>query len=434
MLEILLVAFILLWATMLFAKYLVVEIWAVKHGQESPRLARRDAREQLARQWGRPTVAQAVEARLVRRIENPPERRWLVQARALVSEVFADSIAEARIRHHVNSRKRAMRHAGVRFQTGGATAGRRATPPPPPPPPDDDVARTWRCDGCEDELVPERGALCPTCQAGDPAAADPDPGPDPPEEKEQHDPAADRPGPPDHDTTEHHDGKDPLMATATHRINVDVNDPCTALQYAQNSRGFVDGVVGQFEILASNLRNAKVGPAPIGEVNVMADAGRTFSASLGDSVKEYAEYVVIQAELHSDPDLRDTVQDTFLDGDGAAVTAAPPPTTPDNSISAVDCHTPEAAKLFMEKVVEAFDFLRRGAEHVKGAHEVQGLDYDPVTLLAAQLELATQLAGQATRSAETFAAHISKRADTIGKKEAALGGTQDGKYLTGARR
>lgn len=533
---------ILALATLWLLRMLVEELVAAIRGQPSPRLARREAREKLAREHGRPTVGQALEYRLAERIAHPPDRQWLAQWRALLTELAADAVGEARVRHHVNRQTRARRHArqaGWRVRTGGTGA---APPGPPPEPDGDEIAEARPCRDCGDVLVVEPDELCEACERA------PDPPPPPGDQATPDDQAAaeqlydgehylpgisgyaargwdpawpgqtpepfevlrlpvnargeladvavarsfarsataehialirgrldDQPDhrltrvigygdtgecwmadnegplgrgswpvpydlgddgrppvPPDEEDTET-DWKEHPMTSATHSINGDVRDPRTALAFATSCRELNDGVARELDILAATMGRVGVGPAPIGEIRVLGDAARTYSTSAGRSITKYAEHVVAQADIAGDDDVRDTVRRTYLDTHGSdAGPAAPQGGATKRAIYAADCDTPGAAARLMDAVADAYAAVQASVDQAKGMHQRQGVSDEPVQFLAEQLELATQIAQQAKKSAATFRAHIKRRDDTVGK-DGSLHGTQAGRYLDPAR-
>lgn len=433
--EIVLLAWVLLLATMWLARILAEEMWAAIRGQTSPRIARRRAREQLARECGTPTIGQAVAFRVARRIADPPRRRWAADLRGLLDEVWADALEEARVRHqHAHEvRVRARQARQERAQRFGArpprgqgwqahTGGR---PAPPAAEDDESVTATRPCRVCRRVFVVEPEELCTTCeQAAAPAAPPPDPDPDPPR-------------PDDLDDDQITDEQEmPTMTSATHNINGDVRDPRTALSFATSCRGFNDGVVLELDILANHMEQAGVGPRPVAEIRVLQDAARAYSGSNSRSVKAYAQHVVTQADIAGDEDLAGTVRRTYLDTRGSDLAAPSSGRSARVSFSAADAHDPAAGVRFMTAVAAAYAALRGSVDQTKGNHLRQGVtDGDtvkPITFLNEQLELATIVAEKASQSARTFARHVQKMQDTIGKDKS-LHRTQRGRYLDPAK-
>jgi hypothetical protein len=84
-------------------QYAAEDIWAGARGRPSPRLERRELRQQLAQRQatttGTPGVLQAVGDRLGSRIANPPDRRFARTLRGYLDEVLADGVEAARQRH-----------------------------------------------------------------------------------------------------------------------------------------------------------------------------------------------------------------------------------------------------------------------------------------------------------------------------------------------
>lgn len=404
---------------LLLIKYVVEETVAGIRGHTSPRIARRAARKQLTYEYGTPSVGTALLTRLTHRIENPPQRRWAAQLRALLTELAEDAITETRVRHEQNQRARARRRArqaGWRVRTGGGVP----TPPPPPDPPDEDdgVLDTYPCAaGCGTGHVTEPGEQCDACEQ---AAAPPPPEDTPPADDDPADQAGDDTPP---------DRSDDMAKSATHQIDGDVRDPRTALAFATACREMNDGVARELDVLAANMQRQELGATPLGEIRVLADAARRYSASSQKSVEAYAEHVVIQADLSGDDDLKGTVRRTYLDTRGAGDAApAPKGKGKTRTISAADIDTPAAAARFMDTVAATYVTLQASVDQAKGKHEQQGVSDEPVAFLAEQLEFATTLAQQAKRSAATFRAHVQKRDDTVGKNKS-VSGTQTGRYM-----
>lgn len=415
-------------ATLWVVRILAEELWAAIRGAPSPGIARRRARAELARESGTPTVGQALSARLVARIKNPPERRWGAALRVLVDELLVDALDEARVRHQYNHaerlRRRAREHArrqggdGPRYTAWQARTGDDEKPPPPDPPADAAVMETRPCAGCGVQLVVPPEELCVACElaAMAPALATPGTDIDPPPDQTSENPS---------DTKE-----STTVTSATHTISGDVRDPRTALAFATTCRLFNDGIVRELEILANNMRQEGLGAGPLGEIRVLADAARSYSASNQKSVREYAEHVVVQQEIHYDDDLRETVRRTYLDthGSDAVAVGGGSAGRTTHTINAADCRTPAAAARFMDSVAAAYTALKAQIDLTKGNHIQQGVTGEPVAFLDAQLQFATVLDQKAGAAAATFRRHVRKMQDTVGAKKA-LQGTQKGRYL-----
>lgn len=414
--EIVLLVWVLVLATLWLVRLLTEELVAAVRGQPSPRIARRRAREELALDFGVPTVGQALSMRLARRIENPPDRKWLRRMRGLLAELAEDALAEARVRHHRNRQaagaRRRARQAGWKVRTGGPTSRRT----PPPPEEDDTVMDTRPCRDCRTALVVPPDETCEACERATAPPPPPDPDQTPPE------PTENDTAPPDR--------KAPAMASATHQIDADLRDPRHALAFATSCRGFNDALVGEFDILAAQVRRQGVGAGPLGEIRVLEDAARNYSTSNGRSVEVYAAHVVVQADLAGDEDLRDTARG-YLDMSGEAGAPAQAGANT-RTISAADCDTPAAAAGFMDGVAATYADLKTSVDQARSAHLEQGVSGKPIEFLDEQLDMAAGMAGKAAKAAERFRGHVQRIADTVGK-DASLHGTQRGGWLDPAR-
>lgn len=423
--EIVLLVWVLLLATMWLARILAEELWSAIRGKESPRIGRRRAREQLARDTGNPTVGQALAFRVAQRIAHPPKRRWASALRGLLDEVWADALAEARLRHQRAHEARMRTHWARRPPQGAPFHAETGTDGPATPAAED-VVDTRPCRYCGIAWVVEPEEFCTACEEQPwPAPTDPDPADNPPRPQQ----TDDNPQPDER--------KAIIMATATHTINGDVRDPRTALAFATSCRGFNDAAVRELDILANNMRQVGLGPGPIGEIRVLADAARSYSASNSRSVKTYAQHVVTQQDIAYDDDLKNTVRRTYLDTHGSDAVAPPQGQTVKTTLSAADARTPAAGVRFMKATAVAYAALKSSVDTTMGNHQRQRVsdgqgDDRPVAFLREQLEYATVLADKADRAARTFERHIKKMQDTVGKNKS-LHGTQKNKYLDPAK-
>ncbi len=455
-------------------RILIEEGAAALGGRESPSIARRRAREQLARDCGATAVVQAFAARAVKRIENPPDRRWVAALRDLFNERWDDAVTEAKVRHRYAHETR-MRAAAAR---------RNRTSPPQRPPGErvqaeaarEDPVETWPCrdacgmnldepdtwcddcrvrlDICQCGLAPMQVAgpeqvihdypqafvtwRCPACGVEDyrdvqlepdepdpyrlafghtytePCTCDTDePDPDP-----VTDPPAAPPGdgaPPEKETP---------MSAATHPIVADCRDPRTSLAFATQCRGWADAGVAELDIFASVVREMGISDEP---VNVLADAVRSCSSSVAKSIEVYARHVITQRELYQDEAIREAVRG-YLRMDGADAGMPPAPQGAVIALSAADCRTPERAQWFMEEFAEAFAALRGSVDTVRGQHERQRVGDDAVVFLEEQRDLYAVVEEQALDCAAEFARQVAIMRDRIAA-DPSLAGTQDGGWL-----
>ncbi len=421
--EILLLVWILVLATMWLARILAEELWWAVRGRagDPPRVARRRARERVAREAGTPTVGQAVSSRLAKRIVNPPRRRWAVELRALVAELTADAVAEARVRHHVNRQARARRHAqsrGWRVRTGGPTRPAPPRPEPDPPPFDDTVTDTRPCSECRTALVVPPDEVCERCEHA--AAPPPEPAP-------AHDP----PPAPTGDEEPAHRKAPPMAQSVTHTIAADVHNPCVALQFSTDCRDFAHAVGGQFDLFGAAQRRLRIGDARIGAGNVLRDEIRGYESETEQSIEAYAKHERIKAQIESDPDLVETIDDTYLGGgtgDHRGVTPPKDVGVP-AEINASDLRSPEDCARFMTNVAGVFGTLKRNADEVLNAHIDDGVAGKPIEFLEAQRDRTARIAAKAAAEARAYEGHASKRDDTIGS-DPSLRNTQRGGYLS----
>lgn len=430
--ELIIAAWLLGMATLWVARLLVEEGWAALRQQEPPRFARRRAREQLAAEFGTPTVMQALAARVAHRIAHPPRRQWAAELRAKVVELLvvmvSDGLAEVRTRHDFRHQYRMYLHRERARQQARRTWRPPRRPPragssPAPPPPHEDVIDLHPCPGCRRTLVVDPDELCQTCThpPPPPASSKPDP-----------------PPAPDHDrsTPLALPERTPSTMTAStapsrvYRVSGNARDPRAALSFARECQGFCSAIAGQLVTLANNMRRAGVGPGAVGQINLLADAARSYAAMIDQSIAEYAQHILIQAAIYYSEDVRDTVRDTYLDTRGSDLTAPRAEHGATRTFNASDIKHPRQGAEYMIALAAGFKDMKVAVEHTRNNHLQQRMSERdrPVVFLAQQLERATQVADQATDSALRFRAHVQGMKDTVARN-AAVGRTQRGKYL-----
>lgn len=298
-----------------FVRNAVEDGLATWRGRESPRIARRRARHDLdlARQRAGdgPTIGQAVTGRVAHRIANPPDRHPALEYLALR---WADAWDEATERHNDRVRRRAIERAraadaerddpaGPRDRTDYADIHDAEEVDQPPPDddrdgqPDESTGRPhrWACQKCG---APADGLLCDDCLGLNRPRPEPEPD-DRPGDTSQ------TPGPlPDQEpvTTR----KDPPVSTPN-TINGDVGSPTEALAFCAGALDLNTAVVYELATATDNLRGEGVGEDFLAILEQARDAVGGCSFAVDGARTLYADHVAAQADLLSDPDLRDTV-------------------------------------------------------------------------------------------------------------------------------
>lgn len=149
------------------------------------------------------------------------------------------------------------------------------------------------------ERVHESGQLCPYCARSDAdrygSTAQTHQTPEP----------APAPAP---DTTR----KDTQPVTTT-EIDGDVTGPQDALAFADSCLALNNAVINELDVMAANLEGEGVGDDVVRIVRDAQAAADQFASAAGGARDEYARHVATQAEIASNPELRDTVKDTYLD-------------------------------------------------------------------------------------------------------------------------
>lgn len=363
-------AWLLVLATMWVLRAAAEDGYATVRGlPESPRIARRRARQQLAQQHiamtGQPTIGQAVASRVAQRIANP--RREIGPARRYLAGLWEDSWEDAATRHEERRRKREERRR-EQEQREREQAEREAAGRPDP----DNALRTrlclgrcgvlvvepreW-CDDCEardadhpeeydddepdglDDIqiedlnratstreynfwycangcgraVPNRADWCPACLIDlvPPTDVRPDDGPDPDDDTPGDDqPAPETPEPdPAPDTTR----KDTPPVTNPTEIDGDVRDPLTSLAYATGCLDTNTRLMNELDAMANNLAGEGVGGEVVQIVRDAWNAAEQFGLAALGARDEFARHVAVQAGIAGNTELRDTVRDTYLD-------------------------------------------------------------------------------------------------------------------------
>jgi hypothetical protein len=148
-------------ATAWFLRAAVEDGIAGVRGQESPRIARARARQQITRDrmamTGGRTIGRAVAGRVADRIANPPKE--IGPFRQYLGGLWGDAWEDAATRHEARRQRRAERAEREREeQTEREAAGR---------PDPDGASRTRKCRGCRRVLVVEPNELCTLCEAAE---------------------------------------------------------------------------------------------------------------------------------------------------------------------------------------------------------------------------------------------------------------------------
>lgn len=137
--------------------------WAAIRGGESPRIARRRARQQITVQQaaatGRPTVGQAVAGRVATRIADRPEHGLLRPLREYLGERWADALSDSLDAHRRRREERVERDS---------TTGTEAP-----------VLVARLCEGGCGRLVTYDGPCRVCARTSPPAAPEPEPEPEP---------------------------------------------------------------------------------------------------------------------------------------------------------------------------------------------------------------------------------------------------------------
>jgi hypothetical protein len=419
--EVIVLVWVLVMATLWLVRMLAEEAWAAIRGQTSPRIERRRSRERLAAECGKPTIGQAVAFRVADRIAHPPQRRWAVKLRGLLDEMWDDALTEARVRHqhaHEARMRAAQKRRAARPRPPRGRGWEARTGSDAPPPPAEDVIDTWPCQGCDGyRQVLDPDELCDTCQA------EPDPYPWPPPD----DAATDEPPASPPDNIDQPDlRKAPTMPTATFTISGDVRDPRTALNAAETMRGANNAIADEMDTLLNNMRLAELGQGMLDAIASLADEQRSYADSNAEQCRVYAGQVLAQQDIYDDDDLRDTVRDTYLDMQGGDLVTPPAAVPGSVAISAIDCRTPEAGSWFMGQVALAYEGMRVSIDQMKGNHEQQQAPAESIEFLGNQLGFAASIATHAAALRDRFQAHVAKLADTLDPND--LRRSQDGKY------
>lgn len=330
----------------------VEDVWAGIRGHESPRIARRRARLQLADATGAPTIGQAVSGRLATRIANPPERRAFSTFRGFLDELIADAWDDARTKHADRRRERIERDDDTRPDPDNALKTRQCRGR------GCDVLvvkpREW-CDTCQDAATqrpgqpmcrscgqrpvdyPDRSCAvcaparctrchhpgdtfddlgeCPDCQIDTREdLANQERLDDEQVETLNDDHQSDAPEPdPAPDTTR----KDTSPMSNPTEIDGDVTSPLEALAFATTCHDLNAAVANELDAMANNLTGEGVGHDCVQIVNDAWAAAEQFGVAALGARDEYARHVATQADIAGDTELRDTVRDTYLDASRA---------------------------------------------------------------------------------------------------------------------
>lgn len=325
----------------------------------SPRIVRREARQRLAEEriaaGGSPPLTIVFSQWVAQRVANPPERRWLNEARAYLDLRIADGFEDARIRHEQRRAERLRqahpdpasdhtRHDStvpddtvddsivdaeiVEPQPGSwwvSTVPKCPTCGKPMIRDDgrDDrehadgtVTVPLKCYGCDtvsEHTVPDpmpracracsvpgvpltSDGLCSACYAAGKANDEPaDPAPPPPP-----------PPTPALPASAVITRKDSPVSQP-HTINGDVGSPREALAYCEETLGLNQACRNEIEIATNQLRGAGVGDTFLQIVGAAYAATDTFNSVVAGGRVRYARHVMHQADLASDPDLRSTL-------------------------------------------------------------------------------------------------------------------------------
>lgn len=326
----------------------------------SPRIVRREARQRLAQEriaaGGSPPLTIVFSEWVAQRVANPPERRWLNEARAYLDLRIADGFEDARTRHE---QRRAERLADRQPRPDPAGGHTRHDSTVPDDTVDDSIVdaeivepqpgsrwvstvpkcsrchkpmgrdflrdndrhadgtvtvplKCWDCGTTSEHTVPDplpracrvcsapgvsltSGGLCSACYAAGKANDEPaDPAPPPPPPP--------TPALPASDPTR----KDSLVSQP-HTINGDVGSPREALAYCEETLGLNQSCRNEIEIATNQLRGAGVGDTFLQIVGAAYTATDTFNSVVAGGRVRYARHVMHQADLASDPDLRSTL-------------------------------------------------------------------------------------------------------------------------------
>lgn len=243
------------------------DVVSIATGRESPRVTRL----RMRRAERRLTVAEAVGVRLARLIaqgRDPSRPRGPL--RVYVSELWADSWEDARRGHEARRRSRLASRPSVDPQPSTTAGGADDTEVI-----DAEVIDTYDHWEGLDKHQPE------------PPLAEP-PGPDPAQEPTRKEPP-------------------PMPTQSTVIVPGEAASPVQALAWADGRHDTNRSVMDQLQYLMTFLRGKKLGPSAIALVGAVYTAVDSATGAIGGAQSVFAEHVLSQQDLTSDPVLRDTL-------------------------------------------------------------------------------------------------------------------------------
>jgi hypothetical protein len=255
--------FLFVMAVLLLLRRGAEDITAMVTGRETPRLVRMRERRALDRL----TITEAIGVRIARRIAQgrDPNRR-LGPMRLYLAELWAHSWEDVRSSHEAKRRGRP-----------------NADPQPCSPDPNDNA------DVLDAEVVDTEVEFADWVWPDEyePPLTEP-PGPDPVQESAR---------------------KEPSMPTQSSTVTVpgEASSPVQALAWADSRHDANLNVMTQLQYLTAFLKGKGLGPAAIATVGAVYAAVDAATGAIQNAQGIYAEHVLAQQELTSDPALRDTL-------------------------------------------------------------------------------------------------------------------------------